>query len=156
MTPPDLEKLITLAGSATATGPAGRAAHTRRAFELAHRARRLLEIAAETASRNRWNELNTPQGAAPKEPEARFAAACAAAVIKYPVYGEPKVYAALLDAVDCARLVSERLYHAWVDTQREVDPLPEPEPGVVHIAVPLAPGCSRVESLETPDEENAS
>lgn len=143
-----IQSLVTLALSLAGPSP-------RRAFELAHRARRLLEIAAETASRNRWVTLDAPTGSVPRELEARFATECAA-VIKYPVTGEAKVYAALLDAVDTARLVSDQLYEKWLDTQREVQPLPEPEPGINRIGAPLAPGCRVVEKLGDSDEEIAS
>ncbi len=157
MTLSDLEELLTHARVLTeGTTPDTRAAHDRRAFDLAHRARRLLELAAETASRDRWGELLAPHGPQPKAPEAIFATACAQRTIKYPVYGEAKVYAALLDAVDAARIIADRLYQRWLETQRERPPLPEPEPGVVKIGIPLATGCRVVKSLGNSDEENAS
>jgi hypothetical protein len=152
-----LEALCDGAQSLTTDGNHhNKAAHARRAFNLAHRARRLLELAAETASRDRWDELLAPHGPPPKELEACFAAACAKAAIKYPARGEAKVYAALLDAVDTARIVADRLYQRWLETQREKSPLPEPEPGVVKIGAPLATGCRVVQSLGNSDEENAS
>lgn len=144
----NLANLATLARSSTDS--------PRAAFDLAHRARRVLEIAAETASRNRWTVLDAPTGPAPKEPEAVFAAACAAAVIQYPVQGEARVYAALLDAVDAAQAVSERLYQAWLVSQPRDKPLPLPELGVNRIGGPLAAGCSRGVSAGSGDDEISS
>jgi len=40
------------------------------------------------------------------------------AAITYPVHGEAKVYAALLDAVDAASRMSEGLYQDLLDLQR--------------------------------------
>lgn len=145
---PNLTSLATLARSSTDS--------PRAAWDLAHRARRVLEIAAETASRNRWTVLDAPTGPAPKEPDAVFAAACAAAVIEYPVQGEARVYAALLDAVDAAQAVSERLYQAWLVSQPRDKPLPLPELGVNRIGGPLAAGCSRGVCRAGSDEENTS
>jgi len=131
------------------------AQHLRRAFDLAHRARRLLEATAETAARDRWTELAAPSGPAPKAPEALFAALCAGAAIRYPVDGEAAVYAALLDAIDTARRVSDRLYNDWLGTQRTERPLPVPR-GVNRLSVTLAAGCSRANCHAHSDEENAS
>lgn len=157
MTPAALEQLITTARTMTAsTGPVDPAARARRAFDLAHRARRLLEVVAETASRNRLSALPVPKGALPVRPDARFAAICCMKVIKYPVTGEAKVYAAVLDAVDAAALVSDRLYQAWLAQVRDAEPLPEPEPGISVIGGPLAPGCSWRETYANDDEDSST
>lgn len=157
MTPATLEQLITTARTMTAsTGPADPAARARRAFDLAHRARRLLEVVAETASRNRISALPVPRGPLPVRPDARFAATCAMAVIRYPVVGEAKVYASVLDAVDAAALVSDRLYQAWLAQVRDAEPLPEPEPGISVIGGPLAPGCSWRDKCDLSDEDSSS
>lgn len=130
---PDFAKLRELARSETK--------NARQAFELAHHARRLLEAAADTAARDRWAEL-VSSGARMGYDVARYAAACASASIKYPVQGEAKVYAALLDAVDTAHVVSDQLYDAWLQTQPREAPLPVPE-GTNRLGAPLAPGCTR-------------
>lgn len=147
--------LAKAARDATANGPGDLAAHRRRAFDLAHRARRLLEVTAETASRERWDELQAPQGTPPSAPEARFATLCAASVIRYPPYGEAAVYAALLDAVDVARRVADQLHREWLATQRTENPLPVPR-GVNRLSVALADGCSRADCRGPSGEENAS
>lgn len=128
--------------------------HARRAFDLAHRARRLLELAAETASRDRWDELTRPERE-PRDPCARFANACASASIKYPVTGEATVYAALLDAVDTAHIAADELYKAWLATQPRRDPLPVPDGGTNRLGGPLAPGCARV-SFGSSDDDMSS
>jgi hypothetical protein len=105
------------------TDAATRESHARQAWNLAHRARRVLELAAETASRDRWTQLDAPApGTKGRDKEETFAAACMAACTKYPVSGEPAVYAALLNGVDQAIEVSESLYLAWLDTQERGAP----------------------------------
>lgn len=135
--------LIDLAYRMTSADITSKEEHARRAFELAHHARRLLERAAETASRDRWPILER-SGYQPETQIARYAQRCANAVIKYPVHGEARVYAALLDAVDKALLLSEALYKDWLATQPRVEPLPEAS-GVNRLGAPLAPGCARTE-----------
>lgn len=155
MKPAQLNRLALLAYSMTALGTRDKAQHARAAHDLVHRARRLLELAAETASRNRWSVLEQANGTA-ETPEAQYAAACAAAVVQYPVHGEAKVYAALLNAVDAAHAVADKLYDRWKETQRTADPAPPPEPGVNRIGGPLAPGCSRAIFHGCSDEEMSS
>lgn len=151
---PNLNKLQQLARQMTVRPEGDKGFHARRAFDLAHRARRLLESAAEAASRDRWNELERP-AKQPKENVARFATACAEACIKYPITGEAKVYAALLDAVDTATLVADELYKAWLKTQPRSKPLPVPDGGVNRLGGPMAPGCARV-SFDQSDDDLSS
>ncbi len=151
----DKASLLHKARTLTASGDGGQAAAKRRAFDLAHRAFRCLELAAETASRDRWSMMVGPKGPVPRDPERKFAADIAAAAMTYPVRGEAKVYAALLGAVDLAHSLSERLYREWVETQRTSGPVPPPERGVNRTGAPLAPGCSRRESCGNSDEEDA-
>lgn len=131
--------LVTQALLVVGTTPKDKATLARSAFELAHRARRLLELAAATASRDRWRELVKPEGRI-NDNDAQFALDCSLASIKYPVVGEAKVYAALLDAVDTAKLVSDALYQRWLETQRTEKPAPDPQ-GVRRIGGPIAEGC---------------
>ena len=87
--------------------------HARHMFDLAFRARRLLENAAETASRDRWDSLvssNNP----PASREGHLAVLIGRTVIEYPVVGQPAVYAALLAAADRAVELSESLYRDWL------------------------------------------
>ncbi len=150
----DKDSLLCKARTLTATGDGGESAAKRRAFDLAHRAFRCLELAAETASRERWALMVGPSGPAPQDMPRRFAADIATASINYPVHGEAKVYAALLGAVDLAHALSERLYREWVDTQRTSDPAPLPERGVNRLGDAMAPGCSRREPYGNTDEES--
>jgi len=145
---PSHKKLIALARELAPANP-------RAAFDLAHRARRLLELAAETASRNRWDRLETPRERL-TQPDAIFAAECANAVIRYPVAGEAAVYAALLDAVDVAHAVSDMLYQDWLATQRTDEPLPLPPRGVNRLGGPMAAGCSRAVPAGSSDDEISS
>lgn len=135
----EAQRLADLAGNMTTAGEGGVAGHARRAFELAHRARRLCEQAAEHASRNRWTVLQVP-AAVPIDPIQRFAQECAAVVIQYPKHGEAAVYAALLSAADCAREVSDKLYEVWLGTQPKQPPSTTPGP-VTKLGGAMAPGC---------------
>lgn len=143
--------LVSLALRMTREGEGGLAGHARRAFDLAHRARRLCEAAAEAASRDRWTSLDAP-GQPLSEPAARLAHACANTVIKYPVRTEAGVYAALLDAADCAYSVSECLYNAWLRIQPKVAASNKPGCSRDRLGSPPAPG-SRWVRLPRPDEE---
>lgn len=143
---PNHGKLVDLAIQETSSA--------RAAFDLAHRARRLLERAAETASRDRWDEIGASPHKALSNPEAAFAAACAGEAIECPVVGEAAVYAALLDAVDTAHIVADRLYDRFLATQRTEQPVPIE--GVNRIGAPLAPGCSRGFCPGSSDEDFAS
>ena len=140
--------MLNLAYEMTSAEVASKEEHARRAFELAHRARRLLESAAETASRNRWPMLERSKYR-PERLDARYAQRVADELLKarYPVRGEAQVYAALLDAVDRLVEVSEALYHEWLGTQPREAPLPVPE-GTNRLGGPMAPGCSRAEPLK--------
>ena len=148
----DKASLLHKARTLTASGDGGQAAAKRRAFDLAHRAFRCLELAAETASRDRWSMMGGPSGPAPREPHRRFAADISVAAISYPVNGEAKVYAALLDSVDLAHALSEQLYREWIETQRTSGPLPVPEHGTNRLGEAMAPGCSRRECCADNDE----
>ncbi len=156
MTPANRTALILRARALTATGSGGEAGHARRAFDLAHRAFRRLELAAEAASRDRWDMLQRPQGRPPSAGEDVFAAEIARAVIRYPVHGEAAVYAALLDAVDLAHLLDEQLYRAWLETERTDPPANMPAEPVNRLGAPLAPGCSRRECCASGDEVSPS
>lgn len=112
MNTPDL---VALAKEMTHPGPGTKVDAARRAFLLAHRARRLLENAAEQASRSRWTALESP-GRESRADIERYAQTVASSVIQYPVRGEAKVYAAMLDAVDRATSVAGTLYRAWLDS----------------------------------------
>lgn len=134
----DVKPLIELARSMTADG--GVEGHARRAFELAHRAWRVCETAAEHASRTRWALLQAP-GIRPADPVQRFAYECAVVRIHYPVLGEAAVYAAMLGAADCAHLVAVETYKAWLDMQPKAPPIVQDGNPGDRIAPPLAEGC---------------
>lgn len=151
----DKPALLKELADATKGGPGGDAGSRRRAFDLAHRVFRLMELAAETASRERWSMLTGPGRFAGTRHEF-YAARVASSAINYPVHGEAAVYAALLDAVDLAHALSEQLYAEWLKTQRKCAPAPLPEPGVNKIGAPLAPGCTRRECCAGSDELSAS
>lgn len=138
------DPLLNLAYEMTSADVTSRAEHARRAFELAHHARRLIENAAEVASRNRWPILEQSKYR-PERRDARYAQRVADAMLKdrYPVRGEPVVYAALLDVVDRLVQLSAQLYAEWLETQPRVEPLPVPE-GANRLGEPMAPGCARV------------
>lgn len=138
------DPLVTQAYQMTSADITSKEEHARRAFELAHRARRLLENAADTASRNRWPVLER-SGYRPDTRIAQFAQRVANTVIKYPVHGEPKVYAALLDAIDRALIVSQMLYSDWLETQRDACQVSSYRDYVNRLGEPMAEGCVRVE-----------
>jgi len=115
MKPYSLEKLMGLARLLASQANSNAATLPHRAFTIAHQAKRMLENAAETASRLRWSVLEEPTGPAPEHAVAQLATACGLAAITYPVHGEAKVYAALLDAVDAASRMSEGLYQDLLD-----------------------------------------
>lgn len=148
--PTDVKTLVDLAGSMTGAGDGGNQGHARRAFELAHRARRLCELGAEHASRNRWSVLQAPT-AQPEDTIQRFAQACAAVVIVYPVHGEAAVYASLLTAADCAREVAEELYKAWLETQPKAERSENPA-YVERLGQPMAEGCRWNRPPESEDD----
>jgi len=116
--PYSIEKLVDLARKLAKDKDPEPVMLPHRTWVLAHQARRMLENAAETASRNRWSVFEAPTGPAPESPVAQFATACSVAAITYPVHGEAKVYAAILDAVDAATAVAERLYQDALDYSR--------------------------------------
>lgn len=138
------DPLIDLAYQMTSAEVASKEEHARRAFELAHRARRLLENAADTASRNRWPILER-SGQRPETRIAQYAQRVANATIKYPVHGEPKVYAALLDAIDRALLLSEQIYNDWLATQRDTCQVSSYRDYINRLGEPMAEGCTRAE-----------
>lgn len=154
MKPYSVDKLVAAVRAIEAARDANPDTLPARAFHLAHRARRMLENAADTAARNRWSVLVQPEGPAPRDPIARAAVTLAQAAIKYPAHGEAAVYAAMLDAVDAAVVVSDRLHQDLLATQRTQTPV-EVEPGVNRLGGPMASGCRRV-CLGASDEDFSS